>query len=216
MWRTMIWASLLLLGACVSQSQSQITSKKLSELAQKAKAEGKNSVSFGVHELDTLSPGPLPQILRATSIAIAVPTGIPQVVIFGDGIVTTQNLRVERWLRRSPPHPDRCKHAWQGVADDELLMTTFLAKGTVMVDGVSITHTSQSQIDLVAGQPYLFLVQDCPGRRLNPTYWSDSFLVVAADGAITLPPFNSRPTSVASEIVNVGTVTALEDILKGL
>lgn len=207
---------LLLLGACLSPSQPKITSKVLMELAQKAKAEGKSSVSTGFGEFDRMWPASLQEFLRKTSIAIVVPTGTPRVLVDTDWIMTAQDLRVERWLRRVPPDPRACKRSWPGVTDDERLMTTYLSKGTVIVDGVSITNMSQAKVDLVNGQRFLLLIQDCPGRRLEPTYWSDSFLVVTDQGAIALPSFNQRPMSFATEIVDLHSVTALENILRSL
>jgi hypothetical protein len=210
---SLILSSLVLLGGCLSP-QPPITSKVLLALAQKPKAEGKRSITTGVGEIDFMGSESLRDFLQKTSIAIVIPTGTPRVLVDGDWIMTAQDLRVERWLRRVQPDPRACKRAWPGVTNDEQLMTTSLSTGTVTVDGVSITNISQSKVDLGAGQRFLFLAQQCPGRRLEGTYWSDSFLVVTEKGEIALPSFNQRPMPFATEIVDLGTVTALENMIR--
>jgi hypothetical protein len=206
--------ALLLAGGCTSPLQPEINSKALLELARKTKAEGKRSVSIGIKEPLIMGPGSFRGLLSAnTSLAIAVPTGSPRVVVHSDTIVTAQDLRVARWLLRVAPRPRACRQPWPEVANDEGLMTMYLAKGTVIVDGVRITHTSQSEVDLVAGQRYLVLVQDCPGRRLEPAYWSYGFALVTEDGVITPARFNEPPAPFMKEIIDFGTVTALEEVI---
>jgi hypothetical protein len=210
MWLPPVIALLLLsLVACGAEQQPgpPITSKRLTELAQKAKAEGKRSISTSVNiELDTGST--LRDVLQRASIVIARPAGKSRVQVDGDGITTAQDFRVERWLLRAPAAVGRCSQPWPGVADDESLVTTRVGKGTVVVDGVSITEETQGAIDFSAGQRYLLVVLDCPGRRIELAYSFNSIFKVSRDGQI-VPAYNV-PHPFVEELAELKTISALE------
>ena len=219
MWREPIMA-LLLIGSlgCDSaqQERSGVTSKELTQLAQKAKAEGKPAITIGLTiEPDTGSR--LRDVLRKSSIVVVTATGEPGVRVVGDAsIITTQDFRVERWLHRIPASASDCFPPWPGVADDDSLVTTRLAKGTVVVDGVQITEMTLAAIDFAKGQRYVLLVNDCAGRRIELAYLFNSVFTVANDGQIVVADKNSLQIPFVKEIVELKTISSLDERLKSL
>jgi hypothetical protein len=180
------------------------------QLAQQAKAEGRRSLTTGfIPERDSGSS--LRDVYQRASIVVAVAAGDPRVQV-GEWITTAQDFRVERWLRRVPPPSTACV-PWPGVAEDDTLVTTRIAKGTALIDGVSITNTSQSGLAFSEGQRYLFLVHDCPGRRIEFTYWLNSVFNISIDDQIIVPDVNQPEVGFVQEIAELKTLSALEQAI---
>jgi hypothetical protein len=216
MWRTPTIALALLSSVACGSAQQQVPGvpgPRLTQLAQKAKAEGRRSATTSfIIERDSQST--LSDVFERSSIVVVIPTGEPRVRVHGDGIMTAQDFRIERWLRRVPPDASVCYQPWPGVAEDESLVTTRLAKGTAVVDGVRITETTHSGIAFSEGQPYLLLVHDCPGRRIEFAFWVNSIFNVSNDGQIVVPDLNAPQVPFVRQIADLKTIAALEKMLK--
>lgn len=219
MWREPIVAVLLISSVGCGSAQeysSEITSERLAQLAKKAKAEGKRSITTGlVLERDTGSA--LLDVFRNSSIVVVTATGAPRVRVVGEAsIMTAQDFRVERWLHRVPTSASDCYTPWSGVSDDESLVTTRIATGTVVVDGVQITETTQAGIRFSPGQRYVLLVNDCAGRRTELAYSFNSLFKVSDDGQLLVADENSLQIPFVKEIAESKTIAGLEEKLKTL
>ncbi len=130
--------------------------------------------------------------------------------------MTAQDFRVERWLHRVPTSASDCYTPWSGVSDDESLVTTRIATGTVVVDGVQITETTQAGIRFSPGQRYVLLVNDCAGRRTELAYSFNSLFKVSDDGQLLVADENSLQIPFVKEIAESKTIAGLEEKLKTL
>lgn len=200
---------MLSLVACRAARTDEGSGTVLERLARQAKAEGKSVITTSfIPERDTHST--LEDVLRHASILIASSVGTSRVGV-SDRIFTAQDFRVESWLRRASSD---CGERWGGVTDDQNLVSLRVYKGTVVIDGISITEVTQDVVDFPAGNRYLLLVQDCGDRRIDQKYWSNSVFDVSTDGRISIPRFNMAMVPFVNEIVQIGTITALEQMLK--
>jgi hypothetical protein len=199
------------LVGCVTPQDvaDQFKSPRLSQLARQAKAEGKSSITTSFIPERTQST--LRDVLRDASIVIVTSTGTSRVHVFNDQIMTAQDFRVDRWLRRVPSN---CSGSWPGVSDDHNLVTLRLLKGTAVLDGVRITELTQGEHDFPSGRQYLLLVRDCTGRKIELKYWSNSIFFTSHDGQILVPPFNLPVASFVRELAELKTISAFENMLK--
>jgi len=216
--RTLLVLLLIASVSCDSAQQqtSEVVGKELAELAQKAKAEGKRSITTGLY-IEPVTGGTLREVLARSSIVVVTTTGEPHVrIVEGASIITTQDFKVERWLHRRPAAASDCYPPWPGVADDESLVSTRVATGTVVVDGVQITETTQAGIHFSSGQRYVLLVNDCADRRIELAYSFNSLFKVSNDGQLLVADENSLQIPFVKEIVESNTISVLEERLKSL
>jgi len=91
-------------------------------------------------------------------------------------------------------------------------MAPGLGGGTKVIEGVTIRYTfRESDVNLVAGQQYLFLLNVCPSGQAGLTYDVASVHSVSKDGTITAS-LGGRPF--AQELQAVGTLKRLRAIIE--
>ena len=199
----------LLLGCHVDPPAPPVTSKRLLDLARRAKSQGRSSIeTSAILERDTYST--LDEVLVSGSVLLATHEKTGNSGVVGDSIVTPHEFRVVRWLRQQPSPPELCNRLPVSGAAEAGFVVTRTFTGTVRVEGVKITATTDQHIVFDDMTDYLFFVGSCPNNRILLAYGDNSVFTVSADGTVAPASFNTSITPFVTEVEKLHTLSALE------
>jgi hypothetical protein len=193
----MLAAVLVISSACreeqsVQSSASRPLSSSVAAAVKNAKASKRTHAEISeVVGKDTEST--LADVLASSSMLIVLPLRARAELTDGGSILTWQYFEVIEWLQRKEPprHRDVCKGVDQpSAAPGSGSVVIGLAKGTVEIDGIKVTVSTESVVTFDHGQRYLLLAFECANNRLLLPYTYNSIFKVSPDGRLSLPPFN--------------------------
>lgn len=198
-----------LVSACGRTPDPVLAGGELRAAVEQAKSRGESTAVL-MSYIERATDGELEPLLERLSIGMMTPVE-SQVEVTRDNIITWQRFRVERWLRQRPLDTQCHLRIPVEVSHNEVV-APFL-RGEAIVDGVAVREVTMEHIQFESSRRYLLFANRCPDNGITVPNLEYGVFWVVGDGKIELPPFNNGNAPYVRQLLELGTIQALENRL---
>ena len=195
------------------QRQNEIAESELRYLAEKAKSEGRTSVTFTHGFRHELIPEVPQNRLRSATIVVARATGNSEAFFYQPPPTfwTVHSFAIEQEIAGKEPRGP-CRHVMSTSQPANHLWVPMLG-GSRNVSGVVIRHDARWPMLPVAGRRYLLIGERCSTEMMELTLGSwDIYEVLPGDRILANPA--DTDSDYVRYVNNLGTLSKLRELLE--
>jgi len=193
------------------QRQKEIAESELRYLAEKAKTEGKTTITFkrGFHR-DLIPWSPQNRLASAT-VLVATATGTSETLFYQPPPTfwTLLSFAVEEEIAGKVPTGD-CRHV-ESLSQPANHVWIPIAGGSRNVSGITISHDAGWPIRPVAGRRYLLIGERCSMEMMQLTLGPEDLYEVSPGDAIQPNPSESEYVRYVN---GLGTLSSVRQLLR--